>query len=164
VGLFVALSFVGRSDAPSLMSEWTEKVGSNARLSGETNSLVVLRVLQPQHVMPGLVPGIHAQKPSPTSKVVCGGAAWMAGTSPAMTTVGCTVIKFSRFSCRLEFPRTGLHKGGGNSSIQLVARIRISQRRQGSQSSAISGLSKLRGFPQPDSHGSNAGMAITAPP
>jgi len=38
--------------------------------------------------MPGLVPGIHAQKPSPTSKVVCNGAAWMAGTSPAMTSKG----------------------------------------------------------------------------
>jgi hypothetical protein len=33
-------------------------------LSGERNSVTALRLLQTQHVMPGLVPGIHAQKPS----------------------------------------------------------------------------------------------------
>jgi hypothetical protein len=36
-------------------------------------------------VMAGLVPAIHAVPPAQTSKVLFKGAAWMAGTSPAMT-------------------------------------------------------------------------------
>ncbi|HWG06396.1 MAG TPA: glycosyltransferase family 4 protein [Beijerinckiaceae bacterium] len=36
-------------------------------------------------VMPGLVPGIHAEPPAPSSKDLHGRTAWMAGTSPAMT-------------------------------------------------------------------------------
>jgi hypothetical protein len=55
-------------------------------LAGSTAEYCAFR--NPTHVMPGLVPGIHAQKPSQTSKVVCGDAAWMAGTSPAMTPKG----------------------------------------------------------------------------
>jgi hypothetical protein len=35
----------------------------------------------PLHVMPGLVPGIHA--------LLVAAKAWMAGTSPAMTADGC---------------------------------------------------------------------------
>ena len=46
---------------------------------------VDFRSVQPPRVMPGLVPGIHAEPTTPISKVSCGGAAWMAGTSPAMT-------------------------------------------------------------------------------
>jgi hypothetical protein len=41
--------------------------------------------LRLNHVLLGLVPGIHAWKPSRTSKVIYSSAAWMAGTSPAMT-------------------------------------------------------------------------------
>jgi hypothetical protein len=37
--------------------------------------------------MPGLVPGIHAAPPRLIVKIFGGGAAWMAGTSPAMTTM-----------------------------------------------------------------------------
>ena len=39
-------------------------------------------------VMAGLVPAIHAVTQRPASTVDCGGAAWMAGTSPAMTLRG----------------------------------------------------------------------------
>jgi hypothetical protein len=42
---------------------------------------------KPSRVLPGLVPGIHAERKLPTSKVSCNGAAWMAGTSPAKTRV-----------------------------------------------------------------------------
>jgi len=35
--------------------------------------------------MPGLVPGIHADPPGRTSYISRDGAAWMAGTSQAMT-------------------------------------------------------------------------------
>jgi hypothetical protein len=38
--------------------------------------------------VPGLVPGIHAVRKPPTSKVSCNGTAWMAGTSPAKTPRG----------------------------------------------------------------------------
>jgi hypothetical protein len=36
--------------------------------------------------MPGLVPGIHAAPLLKIFKAGCSGTAWMAGTSPAMTT------------------------------------------------------------------------------
>jgi hypothetical protein len=36
-------------------------------------------------VMPGLVPGIHAEPQSQSCEIWCGVTAWMAGTSPAMT-------------------------------------------------------------------------------
>jgi hypothetical protein len=35
--------------------------------------------------MPGLVPGIHAETQNEKPKTMRSGAAWMAGTSPAMT-------------------------------------------------------------------------------
>ena len=35
--------------------------------------------------MPGLVPGIHAEQGPQFWEIKCGGTAWMAGTSPAMT-------------------------------------------------------------------------------
>jgi len=44
-----------------------------------------LRLSQPTYVMPGLVPGIHALRRRLTSEGFYGVAAWMAGTSPAMT-------------------------------------------------------------------------------
>jgi hypothetical protein len=62
--------------------------------------------------MPGLVPGIHAQKPSTTSKVVCVGAAWMAGTSPAMTSKDGEQPDCISDSVTLRFPRTALCKAG----------------------------------------------------
>jgi hypothetical protein len=64
------------------------RFSGGARAFGEENSAAVLRPLQLQHVMAGLVPAIHAQKPSSTVSVVCRGAAWMAGTRPAMTSKG----------------------------------------------------------------------------
>jgi hypothetical protein len=51
---------------------------------------------QPSRVVPGLVPGIHAVRKPPTSKVSCNGAAWMAGTSPAKTPRGSNPLRFSR--------------------------------------------------------------------
>jgi hypothetical protein len=62
--------------------------------------------------MPGLVPGIHAQKPSPTSKVVCSGAAWMAGTSPAMTSKDREQPNYISDSVSFRFPRTALREAG----------------------------------------------------
>ena len=41
--------------------------------------------------MAGLVPAIHAVTAVTTSRVWDRGATWMAGTSPAMTTLGCIV-------------------------------------------------------------------------
>jgi hypothetical protein len=41
--------------------------------------------------MPGLVPGIHAETPPHSLKAFDSGAAWMAGTSPAMTIQTLTV-------------------------------------------------------------------------
>jgi hypothetical protein len=46
--------------------------------------------------VPGLVPGIHAERKPPTSKVYCNSAAWMAGTSPAKTPKGSVSLRFSR--------------------------------------------------------------------
>jgi len=60
------------------------------------------------HVLPGLVPGIHAQKPSPTSKVACSGAAWMAGTSPATTSMGGAQPDYISGFATSRFPRTRL--------------------------------------------------------
>ena len=40
-------------------------------------------------VMAGLVPAIYAVTRPLASNVLCSGAAWMAGTSPAMTPKGC---------------------------------------------------------------------------
>src|SRR5665213_893645 len=71
--------------------------------------------------MPGLVPGIHAEPRALTLKVSCNGAAWMAGTSPAMTTIGCTVMKSSRTPCTLEFRRTAPHKEGGDSRALILS-------------------------------------------
>jgi hypothetical protein len=62
--------------------------------------------------MPGLVPGIHADPLPPTLKVSCTGAAWMAGTSPAMTRKGCLDRKIPRISRTLQFPRTALREAG----------------------------------------------------
>jgi hypothetical protein len=71
----------------------------------------------------GLVPGIHAQKPSPTtSKVVCNGAACgrmlrirlgMAGTSPAKTSKGSAQPNCISDSATFRFPRTALPAAGG---------------------------------------------------
>ena len=64
-----------------------------------------IRLLQPRHVMPDLVPGIHAHQPSRTSRVVCSGAACgrmlrihlgTAGTSPATTSKGGAQLGFAR--------------------------------------------------------------------
>jgi hypothetical protein len=69
----------------------------------------------------GLVPGIHAQRPSPTSKVVCSGAACgrmlrirlgIAGTSPAMTSKGSAQPNYVPDSETFRFPRTALHFRG----------------------------------------------------
>ena len=51
---------------------------------------------EPRIVVPGLVPGIHAERKPPTSKVYCNGAAWVAGTSPAKTLRGSIPLRFSR--------------------------------------------------------------------
>jgi len=53
------------------------------------------RTVQSQRVMPGLVPGIHAVQGRQCWEIECSGAAWMAGTSPAMTAVDCIVGKSS---------------------------------------------------------------------
>jgi hypothetical protein len=45
--------------------------------------------------MPGLVPGTHAAPFFKIFKAGCGGAAWMAGTSPAMTTWGRPIYPMS---------------------------------------------------------------------
>jgi hypothetical protein len=37
-------------------------------------------------------------------KVSCSGAAWMAGTSPAMTTIGCTIMTLPAFRAGFSFP------------------------------------------------------------
>jgi hypothetical protein len=76
---------------------------------------------QPSRVVPGLVPGIHAERKPPTSKVYCNSAACgrmlrirlgMAGTSPAKTPRGSIPHRFSR-ATRL-FSATGQpwHKAG----------------------------------------------------
>jgi hypothetical protein len=73
----------------------------------------------PTHVMPGLVPGIHAQKPSRTSKDVCSGAArgrmlrirlGMAGTSHdgEGSRIRPIVLRY----CYFRFPQTAVRKGG----------------------------------------------------
>ena len=82
----------------------------SARLSGELNSVAILYLPQPTHVMPGLVPGIHARKPSRTSIVVCNGAAWMAGTSPAMTPKGSEQTNYSSDFATFHFPRTVMRR------------------------------------------------------
>jgi hypothetical protein len=64
------------------------RFSGGAQAFGEENSAAVLRPMQLQHVMAGLVPAIHAQRPSSPLSGVCRGAAWMAGTSPAMTAKG----------------------------------------------------------------------------
>jgi hypothetical protein len=56
--------------------------------------------VQPQRVMPGLVPGIHAEQGPQFWEIECSGAAWMAGTSPAMTAANCLVEKPCRFPAR----------------------------------------------------------------
>jgi hypothetical protein len=61
-----------------LLSGWYERVKSEAEFCS----------LQSTDVMAGLVPAIHAGPPPRTSNVVRKGAAWMAGTSPAMTRGG----------------------------------------------------------------------------
>jgi hypothetical protein len=47
--------------------------------------LQLLDSLYPLRVMTGLVPVIHAATPRLILKIVRNGAAWVAGTSPAMT-------------------------------------------------------------------------------
>ena len=63
--------------------------------------------------MPGLVPGIprrilgirpHAEPRQQNSKVHRSGAAWMAGTSPAMTRRGCTDAKYLTLCGHFSFP------------------------------------------------------------
>src|SRR5580692_9442382 len=80
--------------------------------------------------MPGLVPGIHAQKPSPTSEVVCSGAACgrmlrirlgMAGTSPAMTSRGSAQPNYISDSETFHFPRTALPQGGNIGAGHLAS-------------------------------------------
>jgi hypothetical protein len=84
---------------------------------GKRNWLSLLSSLQPTRVMPGLVPGIsrrmqsirpHAEPPTPTSKVPCNDAAWMTGTSRAMTRSGSTNGESSADSGISNFPRTAL--------------------------------------------------------
>ena len=60
--------------------------------------------LQSQRVMSGLVPGIHAVQGPQFCRIKCDGAAWMAGTSPAMTALDCVVESTSLFPCRFGFP------------------------------------------------------------
>jgi hypothetical protein len=55
---------------------------------GKQNWLLLSSISQPNRVMPGLVPGIHAERTVLSSEALRDGAAWMAGTSPAMTSVG----------------------------------------------------------------------------
>jgi hypothetical protein len=55
------------------------------RLAVERNRLQLLDSLYPRRVMTGLVPVIHAAPPRLILKIVRNGAAWVAGTSPAMT-------------------------------------------------------------------------------
>jgi hypothetical protein len=52
------------------------------------NGLSLHETPQPQRVMPALVAGIHAMKPAQPTTICRCGAAWMAGTSPAMTVAG----------------------------------------------------------------------------
>src|ERR1700722_5915088 len=81
-----------------------------AGLSGEQNSVAVLRLLRPWNVMPGLVPGIHAQKPSPPSRFTCSGAAWMARDEP-------TAVRFESsktLARRTPSPLVGEGRGGGS--------------------------------------------------
>src|SRR5580692_8031068 len=59
-------------------------------------------------VMAGLVPAIHAVRPSLASKVSSSGAAWMAGTSPAMTNGGSSHSKMRR---ALRNPRDAFDDG-----------------------------------------------------
>jgi hypothetical protein len=79
-----------------------------ARLFGERNSVATLRLLQSQRVMPGLVPGIHALKPARTSRAAHGGAAWMAGTSPAMTSKVGAKANCIYDSATFRFPQTAM--------------------------------------------------------
>ena len=53
--------------------------------------------------MPGLVPGIHAVQGQQFWEIKCSGAAWMAGTSPAMTALDCINERKSLFACRSGF-------------------------------------------------------------
>jgi hypothetical protein len=61
--------------------------------------------------MPGPVPGIHAGRSTKSSKVFANRTAWMAGTSPAMTTRSCTK-KPSHVASAFPFPRTTLPQTG----------------------------------------------------
>ena len=72
--------------------------------------------MQPQRVMPGLVPGIHAEQGLQFWEIKCSGAAWMAGTSPAMTAVDCIREAVAYLCESFQFPRTALPlagRGGG---------------------------------------------------
>jgi putative transposase len=62
--------------------------------------------------MPGLVPGIHAEPAAPSLKDSRSGAAWMAGTSPAMTSNSCIYRESSRTASGLPFSRTAVPRAG----------------------------------------------------
>ena len=70
---------------------------------GKQNQPQFRKSLQPSDVMPGLVPGIHAEPTALFLKDSSGGAAWMAGTSPAMTSDGCIDWESSCASSSFRF-------------------------------------------------------------
>ena len=71
--------------------------------------------------MPGLVPGIYAEPTVHSLKHVRSGAAWMAGTSPAMTSVGRIEKAFSRATSAFHFPRTALPQAGEEGHLEIGA-------------------------------------------
>jgi hypothetical protein len=80
---------------------------------GKMRPAGLLRILQPQCVMPGLVPGIHAVQGPQSWEITCSGPAWMAGTSPAMTALDCRNERKPLFACRSGFPDSPALAGRG---------------------------------------------------
>src|SRR5580693_7723503 len=86
---------------------WAWMPGTRPRLSGSARPVVNLKSHTSPRVVPGLVPGIHAVRKPPTSKVSCIRSACgrmlrirlgIAGTSPAKTPRGSIPLRFSRLT------------------------------------------------------------------
>jgi len=61
--------------------QWVRPSARSAGLSGKMQPAGLPRAAQSPRVMPGLVPGIHAEQGQQFWEMRCSGTAWMAGTS-----------------------------------------------------------------------------------